>query len=177
MRPRATARQLERRRRQAIDLWRRGKALALIARTVRAGRGSVWRWVQTYQEYGLPGLRARPIPGRPSYLSAEQKTHLAQVLLRGAQAVGYQTELWTLERIAKVIWKEFQVRYHPNALWHLLRGMSWSCQKPERRSRQRDEVAIAHWERYRWPHIKKGSPSWRALGFPGRKWLFAHPQP
>jgi|SRR5262245_60599895 len=119
MRPRATAIQLERRRRQAIHLWRRGKALARIAWTVGAGRGSVWRWVQTYQESGMPGLRARPIPGRPSYLSAEQKTHLAQVLLRGAHAVGYRTELWTLERSATVIWKEFRVRYHPNALWHL----------------------------------------------------------
>src|SRR5436309_7666191 len=86
----ATAIQLERRRRRAIYLWRRRKALAMIARTVRAGRGSIWRWVQTYQEYGMPGLRARRIPGRPSYLSAEQKTHLAQVLLRGAHAVGYQ---------------------------------------------------------------------------------------
>jgi transposase len=130
MRPRATAIQLERRRRQAIHLWRRGQALAEIARTVRAGRGSVWRWVQTYQEYGMPGLRARPIPGRPSYLSAEQKTHLAQVLLRGAHAVGYQTELWTLERIAKVIWKEFRVRYHPNALWHLLRGGAGVVRSP-----------------------------------------------
>lgn len=52
-------------------------------------------------------------------LSAMQKAHLAQVLLRGTRAAGYVTELWTLERMAKVIWKEFPVRYHPNALWHL----------------------------------------------------------
>ena len=175
MRPRATAIQLERRRCQALSLWRRGKPLPLIARTVRAGRGSVWRWVQTYQEYGLPGLRARPIPGRPSYLSAEQKARLAQVLLRGAHVLGYQTELWTLERIAQIIWQEFHVRYHPNALWPLLRRMGWSCQKPERRSCQRDERAIAHWKRYRWPHIKKGDAPGGALGFPGRKWLLAYP--
>lgn len=174
MRPRATVRQLEQRRRRAIHLRQRGKAVTTIAQTVGAGQRSVWRWLQTYQQYGLPGLRARPIPGRPSYLSAGQKDHLARVLLRGAQAAGYQTELWTLKRIAKVIWKEFHVRYHPNALWHLLRGMGWSCQKPERRSCQRDETAIAHWSRYRWPHIKKGSAAWRALGFPGRKRLFAH---
>lgn len=177
MRPRATASQLEQRRRRAIHLWQRGKAVTPIARTVGAGQRSVWRWIQTYQGHGLPGLRARPIPGRPSYLSAAQKAHLAQVLLRGAQASGYQTELWTLKRIAKVIGKEFQVHYHPNALWHLLRGMGWSCQKPERRSCQRNEAAIAQWRRYRWPHIKKGRTSWRAPGFPGRKWLFAHPQP
>jgi transposase len=177
MRPRATADQLEQRRRRAVHLWRRGKAVARIARTVGAGQRSVWRWVQAYQEEGLPGLRARPIPGRPSYLSAEQKTHLAQVLLRGARAAGHQTELWTLKRIAKVIWHEFRVRYQPNALGYLLRGMGWSCQKPQRRACQRDEAAIAHWKHYRWPHIKKGCAPRGALGFPGRKWLFAHPQP
>ena len=115
----------------------------------------------------MPGLRARPIPGRPSYLSTEQKTHLAQVLGHGAQARGYQTELWTLERIAKVVWQEFHIRYRPNALWYLLRRMGWSCQKPERRSCQRNETAIAHWKRYEWPHIKKGGTPGGALGFPG----------
>ena len=177
MRPRATASQLEQRRRQAIHLRQRGKTVATIAQTVGAGQRSVWRWLQTYQQYGRSGLRARPIPGRPSYLSAGQKEHLAQVLLRGAQAAGYQTELWTLKRIAKVIWKEFHVRYHPHALWHLLRRMGWSCQKPARRACQRDEAAIVQWRRYRWLHIKKGRAAWRAPGFSGRKRLFAHSQP
>ena len=177
MRPRVAANQLEHRRRRAIHLWRRGKAVAMITRTLGTGQRSVWRWVRTYLQHGLPGLRARPIPGRPSYLSAEQKMQLVHVLLRGAQAAGYRTELWTLQRVAKIIRHEFQVRYHPNALWHLLRGIGWSCQKPERRACQRDEAAIAHWRRYRWPHIKKGRSARRALGFPGRKWIFAHSQP
>ena len=167
MRPRATANQLEQRRRRAIRLWRRGQRIAPIAQTVGAGRRSVWRWVHTYQQQGLPGLRARPIPGRPSHLSLAQKEYLARLLLRGARATGYPTELWTLQRVARVIWKEFRVRYHPNSVWYLLRGMGWSCQKPERRSCQRDEAAIAHWRRYHWPHIKKGCPAGRALGLPG----------
>jgi transposase len=167
MRPQATAGQLEQRRRRAIRLRKRGKTVASIAQQVGAGQRSVWRWLQTYQKSGLAGLRARSIPGRPSYLAAGQKDHLARVLLRGAQVAGYQTELWTLKRIAQVIWKEFHLRYHPRALWHLLRAMGWSCQKPERRSCQRNEAAIAHWRRYLWPHIKKGRAAWRALGFPG----------
>jgi len=174
MRPRGTALYLAKRRHQAIHLWKSSKSLSTIARKLKASKSAIWGWVCAYQQQGLKGLRPKPIPGRSSYLSAEQKGHLAQVLLRGAQAAGYRTELWTLKRIAQVIWKEFRVRYHPNALWYLLRGMSWSCQKPQRRSCQRDEAAIAHWRRYRWPHIKKGRAAWRARGFPGRKRLFAH---
>lgn len=167
MRPRVPANQLEQRRRRAIHLWKRGKAVATIARDLGVGQRSVWRWVDTSQRRGFPGLRAQPIPGRPSYLSEEQKAQLAQVLLQGAPAAGYRTELWTLQRIARVIRKEFQVHYHPNALWHLLRGMGWSCQKPEHRACQRNEAAIAHWRRYRWPHIKKGRSTGGAPGFPG----------
>jgi transposase len=112
-------------------------------------------------------LRAKSIPGRPSYLAEAEKEHLAQVLLQGARAAGYRSELWTRERIATVIWCQFRVRYHPHAIWRLLRTMGWSCQKPERRAWQRDEAAIVHWRRYRWPHIKKGCPVGGALGFPG----------
>jgi transposase len=167
MRPRATAAHLERRRRRAIQFWRRGKPLAAVARRVGAGKGSVWRWIQTYRQHGPQGLRAKPIPGRPSYLSEAEKGHLASVLLQGARAAGYRNELWTLERIAKVVWRQFRVRYHPRAIWRLLRTMGWSCQKPERRSCQRDEAVIAHWRRYRWPHIKKGCTAGGAPGFPG----------
>ena len=62
MRPRATAMQLEQRRRRAVQLWRQGKSVRGVAQVVGAGRGSVWRWVQIYRQHGLPGLRSRPIP-------------------------------------------------------------------------------------------------------------------
>jgi putative transposase len=52
-------------------------------------------------------------------------------------------------------------------VWKLLRAAGWSCQVPEHRALQRDEAAIAHWKRYRWPHIKKGSKTWCLSGVPG----------
>jgi transposase len=77
------------------------------------------------------------------------------VLLRGAGAAGYSTELWTLKRIGDVIRKQFRVRYSVVGVWALLRhGPGWSWQKPERRALQRDEAAIAHWKRDEWPRIK-----------------------
>jgi hypothetical protein len=33
--------------------------------------------------------------------------------------------------------------------------LGWSCQKPERRAVERDEVAIARWMQQDWPRIKK----------------------
>jgi transposase len=80
------------------------------------------------------------------------------LLLKGATAHGFSTDLWTLPRVAEVIARTFGVRYHPAHVWKILRGEGWSCQKPERRARERDEAAIQRWRTDRWPHIKKRPP-------------------
>ena len=77
------------------------------------------------------------------------------MLLRGARAHGYRTDLWTLPRVAEVISREFGVRYHPAHVSRILVEAGWSCQKPERRAVERDEAAIEHWKRYKWVAIKK----------------------
>ena len=82
---------------------------------------------------------------------------LLALLLKGALAWGYTTDLWTTSRIAEVIRHEFRVRFHRAHVGRLLARLGWSCQKPERRAIERDEAAIAKWKRYRWMAIKKKS--------------------
>ncbi|MEK7731500.1 MAG: IS630 family transposase [Planctomycetota bacterium] len=161
MRPFGTAGQLEKRRRQAIALLRAGKPYREVARMVGASLSSVVRWKHAYRRDPRKGLRARPTPGRPPRLTTVQQDRLRRLLLRGAQAAGHTTELWTLKRIGKVIETQFGVRYSPVGVWKLLRhGLGWSWQKPERRALQRDEAAIEHWKTKVWPHIKKRRPTW-----------------
>lgn len=155
MRPSGTSQQLERRRRQAMHLLDAGQHLSAVARQLHCAKSSVSRWRDAYRRKGDHGLRPVPIPGRPCRLSQAQKRALASTLLKGALAQGYRTDLWTLERIARLIRRKFRVSYHPNHVWWLLRGMGWSSQRPERRALQRDEQAIARWKRDTWPHIKK----------------------
>ena len=162
MRPQGSAQQLERRRRQAIRLLLQRKSVSAIARLLAASKSSIVRWREAYKKQGIKGLRPRPTPGRPARLSRAQKARLAKYLLKGPLATGYSTDLWTLERIATLIEKRFQVTYHPNHVWRLLLGMGWSCQKPERRALQRDEEAIAGWVRNEWPRIKKNRTTWRS---------------
>lgn len=164
MRPLGTAQQLEWRRRQAIRLLKAGTALSAIARAVGASVSSVFRWAEAYRKQGLHGLRPRPTPGRPSSLSVAQKKRLAALLMKGPLTRGYQTDLWTLKRVAQLIHQQFGVRYHPCHVWKLLTQLGWSCQKPERRALQRDETAIARWKRSRWPHITNRRTTWRPSG-------------
>ena len=167
MRPSGTAGQLERRRRHAITLLQGGTPYREIARRVGASLSSVVRWEQAYRRDKRNGLRVRPTPGRPCRLSTTQQQQLKAVLLRGAGAAGYSTELWTLKRIGDVIRRQFRVRYSTVGVWALLRhGMGWSWQKPERRALQRNEAAIAQWKRDEWPRIKKRRAAGRASRVP-----------
>ena len=160
MRPHGTPQQLQKRREQAIQLWQHGKIPAAIARALSASRSSVARWIQTYECEGTHGLKAKPVAGRPPALSPKQKQELEQLLIKGPLAAGYQTDLWTLKRITKLIKRHFGIAYHPGHAWKVLQHLGWSCQKPERRATQRNEAAIAHWKRYVWPQIKKKRNAW-----------------
>lgn len=175
MRPPGSPSQLERRRQRAIQLRKRGLSTLAIAEQLGCSHSSVVRWRQAYERDGARGLAPRPIPGRPPKLAPRQQPRLVRLLLKGPLAAGYPTDLWTLDRIARVIQRQLGIRYHPCHVWKLLRRLGWSCQKPERRALQRDEAAIAHWKRYVWPHIKKGSTLARPPGVPRREWILAYP--
>jgi len=158
---------LERRRLRAAELLKSGLSMEEVSHRVGCSIASVCRWRQALDQGGAKALSAKPVPGRPPKLSENQCRQLLDLLQKGAVANGFPNELWTLGRIAEVIQREFGVFYHPNHLWRLLRQHAWSCQVPEWRAMQRDEAAIAHWKRYRWPHIKKGPKSWGPSGLPG----------
>jgi transposase len=65
-------------------------------------------------------------------------------------------EVWTCERVAIVIRKEFGVSYHPAHVSRVVRALGLSLQKPQRRAEERDEEAIEHWKEDKWPSLKKG---------------------
>lgn len=157
MRPIGTNQQLEQRRRQAIALLDQGHGIRETARRVGASPSTICDWRKAYQSQGNAFFQAHSPPGRQSNLTAKQKEKLETLLLKGARKNGYATELWTLQRIAEVIEKRFGVAYDVSSVWHILKGMGWSCQKPEKRARERDEEAIAVWRRDDWPRIKKSS--------------------
>jgi transposase len=81
---------------------------------------------------------------------------LPELLERGAEAHGFRGEVWTCERVAIVIRREFGVSYHPAHVSRLLKALRHSLQMPQRRANQRDEEAIERWKEKRRPSLKKG---------------------
>lgn len=155
MRTPGKPKELERRRFRGIELLQAGHRPCDVAERLGVSRGAVSQWKKVLQRDGPDGLKAKVHPGPPPKLTTKQCQKLARLLSKGPRGHGYRTELWTLQRVAEVIRKHFGVRYDPSGVWHLLRRMGWSCQKPERRARERDEQAILRWRQKDWPRIKK----------------------
>jgi len=158
MRPHGSPTDLEARRRRAVALLDTGLGVREVARQIGCSPMSVSRWRTEVRARGPDALRPKPAPGRPPRVTARQRATLLRLLLKGATAHGFSTDLWTLSRVATVIVRTFGVTYHPAHVWKILRGEGWSCQKPERRAKERDEAAIQRWRAERWPHIKKRPP-------------------
>jgi len=158
MRPHGSPADLEARRRRAVALLDKGLGVREVARQIGCSPMSVSRWRATVRARGPDALHPKPAPGRPPRITTRQRAKLLKLLLLGATAHGFRTDLWTLPRVTEVICRTFGVRYHPAHVWKILRGEGWSCQKPERRARERDEAAIQRWRTERWPHIKKRPP-------------------
>jgi len=144
MRPVGTAEELQRRRIRAVELVDQGESPEDVARFLGCGRSSVYTWVKLARE-GLAKLAAKPHPGRTPRLTGEQLAELKGLLLKGAKAYGFRTELWTASRAADLVERHFGVTFHPEHVRKVLkRRLRWTSQKPQRRARERDEAAIAH---------------------------------
>ena len=144
MRPIGTAEELQRRRLRAVELVEQGESPEEVARFLGCGRSSVYTWVKRAKE-AVAALAAKPHPGPKPRLSAEQLEQLEGLLLKGAKAHGWRTELWTARRSAELIERHFGERFHPEHVRKILkRRLRWTSQKPQKRAKERDEVAIDH---------------------------------
>lgn len=150
----------ELRRLRAMSLLDQGWIQARIARELGVTPAAVSQWVKARRRGGDAALRAKPHAGPKPKLNDRQLRRLEKLLLRGPTKHGYLTELWTLDRVAQVIQRSFGVMYDSSSVWHVLKRMGWSCQKPQRRARERDEQAIARWRKREWPRIKKRETEW-----------------
>ena len=146
---------LERRRREAVKLLKRGFNQSEVARRVKVCSQTVSRWARAVAARGEKALRAAGRAGRKPLLGEKQRERLIARLTEGPERLGYETPLWTCDRVAHLIQQEFGIRYHAGHVWKLLRQLNWSPQRPAGRARERNEEAIDHWKRRTWPEIKK----------------------
>lgn len=145
--------ELEARRRKAAEYFKHGKTKYWVAKRFKVSFTASGEW---HKRWKGDSLEARK-PGQKEKLSPEQKKGLSKMILKNPTFYGYDTQLWTLDRITSCVKKEFEITYRPRSLSHMLHMLGFSCQKPERRARERNEKKIAEWKKQMWPALlKKG---------------------
>jgi transposase len=155
MRKTGSPAELEHRRRLAVQRVLEGLECGEVAEFLGVDVTSVRRWVRTFRRRGWSGLSAEPLSGRPGKLGRTQEKIVLRWLSESATDFGFATELWTAARIGELIWREWGVVFNPRYLPRWLNVRGFSCQKPERVPRERNDEAIATWVADDWERIKK----------------------
>jgi transposase len=84
---------LEERRQRVVTSLKQKLSLHERARRIGCRASSVMRWRNAIQSGGVNGLKAKPASSRPPRLTPKQKNGLVRLLVQGARAHGYRTEL------------------------------------------------------------------------------------
>ena len=140
--------QMEDRRMRGARLLRVGRlSQAEIARRLGVSRAAVHLWARQLSTCGLDQLRRRKPPGRPFRLSGTERRLLSLLLERGARAVGFKTDRWTLSRVHQVIRGRFGVVYHPKYIGRLMNRLGWRFERPAGDATGQGDGLEAEWVR------------------------------
>jgi transposase len=110
-----------------------GDTLGEAADRVGKSQPTGARWAERWNSSGLDGLAPDYSDGRPPKLNADERQRL-QELLEADQP-------WTTQEIRHLIEEEFDVSYHPNYIYKLLRHFEMHYAKPRPKRPERPENA------------------------------------
>lgn len=91
--------------------------------------------------------------GSKSKLSANQKEELKKLLDIAPTNYGYT--IWDKWSIKDLLVKKFEVNYHENHIFRIMRCINFSSQKPQQKDYRQDAVKVSEFKEEKAPTIKK----------------------
>lgn len=134
-----------------------------VAAAYGVSRVTVFRWVRRAEAEGDQSLRRKLGSGRPRKLDDLTEEELRALVVQPASHFGYETELWTVGRLQRVIEEQFRVSLSRMTVWRRLRHAGLTYQKPEREYYEIDEETRKKWLRYEVPKIRRAIARYRAI--------------
>jgi transposase len=149
-------------RQQAVKAIREGQDVASVAAAYGVNERSVYRWLADFANGGQKALLAKPIPGRPAKVSAEEMRWLAQAV-RDHTPLQFKFEfgLWTLSLIAALIERQFGKKLALSGVSRIMKLLGFTTQKPLYQAWQQDATLVQQWEFETYPAIRAEA---RAVG-------------
>jgi transposase len=145
-------------RMRAVDQVAAGAHPEDVAVTMGFHKNTVYGWLAQQREGGTEALQARPVPGRPPKIDAQQSSRLYELIV-GAdpRQLSFGFALWTRAMIAELIKREFAITLSVVSVGRLLHTMGLSPQRPLHRAYQQDPDAVEHWKQTQFPKIRKAA--------------------
>lgn len=157
MRSHGTAKELEARRRLAVQRVTDGWTQREVAAFLGVHPVTVAKWVARHRSAGDAGLAPEPTPGRPRFPTDAQERTVLGWLADPPTAHGFRTDLWAARRVAELVRARMGVSFHPHYLREWLAKRDDTPQKPARRARQQDPAEVRRWLTDGWPRVEKKS--------------------
>jgi transposase len=145
---------------RAVDAISRGLPIGEVANAFGVDRTTLFRWVA---RYNAGGLERKVGSGRPRLLKHLLETDLLKVVLSPATTYGFETDLWTIGRVHRVVQEEYKTTISYDTIWRRLREAGLTYQKPERQYFEVDEEVRTEWMRIEAPKIRRTVKKYTAL--------------
>jgi transposase len=140
---------------RAVLAIQNGMSKTQVAQAFGTDRSTVHRWWQRFQNQGVHGLERRPVSGRPRALQSIKVSKLKSIVLAPARRYGFETDLWTVQRVHQVINRLGTERVSEDTIWRRLRDIGLTWQTPEREYHQMDPAVRQQWQAVTLPEIRK----------------------
>jgi transposase len=150
-------------RRRAVDAVMEGMTQITVAAAYGVDRKTVSRWVSNFRERGDKALLRKAGSGRPRKLEDLNEDELSRIILAGATAYGFETDLWTVGRVRRVIMDEFRISLSKSTVRRRLHDAGLTYQKPEREYYEIDGATRKKWLRYEVPKIRRAVKKHRGI--------------
>lgn len=148
---------------RAVEAVSRGLPLGDVAEAYGVHRTTLFRWVTCHETHGFTGLKRKEVSGRPRLLEDHDKEALWRIVLKPATDYGYETDLWTVGRLHRVVREQSRTTISYDTIWRRLREAGLTYQKPERQYFEMEEEVRQEWLRKDVPKIRKTVEKYVAL--------------
>jgi transposase len=147
---------------RAVDAISRCLPMCEVARAYGIDRTTLYRWVVRSKTSGL--LR-KAGSGRPRLLRDLTESDPVKIILASATSYGYESDLWTIVRVHRVVQETHGTAVSQDTIWRRLREAGLTYQEPERQYFQMDEEARRKWMAFEAPKIRQAVTKHNALPY------------
>ena len=123
----------EERRRDTVQVMLKADVQkTVLAESLGVSYTSIKNWWNAFEDNGnsFEALSSKKREGRRPRMNRQQLRRLERMLVKGPMEFGFEADLWTTERVAKLIEEKFGIHY-PDHVRRIRKSLDFSPQKPE----------------------------------------------